>query len=155
MKKRLLHLFEHENGRQLEEDTIASAKVAGWVAAAVSTGVALLSALTSGQTLTLAVGYQLALAALMLFACLFLLLLLTGYGRYRSAHTFWEYLLSRKRIPLSHWTTPIKLNGADNVVTVTCGQPLYLLRKRYRPYHRPKHKAPILLFQQAPLLLAP
>lgn len=154
MKKRLLHLFEQENGRQLEEDTIASAKVAGWVAAAVTAGIALLSTLTSGQPPTLAVGYQLALAALMLFACLFLLLLLTGYGRYRSAHTFWEYLLSRKHIPLSHWTTPIK-PGSASFVAAICGRPLYLLGKRYRPHHRPKHKAPILLFQQAPLLLAP
>lgn len=154
MKKRLLHLFEHENGRQLEEDTIASAKVAGWVAAAVTAGIALLSTLTSGQPPTLAVGYQLALAALMLFACLFLLLLLTGYGRYRSAHTFWEYLLSRKHIPLSHWTTPIK-PGSASFVAAICDRPSYLLGKRYRPHHRPKHKAPILLFQQAPLLLAP
>lgn len=155
MKKRLLYLFEHENGRQLEEDTIASAKVAGWVAAAVSTGIALLSALTSGQTLTFALGYQLALAALMLFACLFLLLLLTGYGRYRTERTFWEYLLSLKHIPLSHWTTPIKRDSTATIAIVLRGQPPSLLRKRHQPHHRPKHKAPILLFQQAPLLLAP
>ncbi len=155
MKKRLLHLFEHENGRQLEEDTIASAKVAGWVAAAVTAGIVLLSALTSGQTLTLAVGYQLALAALMLFACLFLLLLLTGYGRYRTERTFWEYLLSLKRIPLSHWTTPLPLHKTGHTPFVLCKRPLALFGRRILPHQRPKHKAPILLFQQAPLLLAP
>lgn len=155
MKKRLWQLLERENGRQLDEDVTASAIVAAWVTAFVSATLALLIGPSSQQSLTVARAYQLGLLALMLFACVFLMLFLVGYGRYRTERTCWEYLLSLKRIPLSHWTIPLPLHEHIHTAFVLAKWPLALFGRRFLPHQRPKRKAPILLFQQAPLLLAP
>lgn len=155
MKKRLWQLLERENGRQLDEDVTASAIVAGWVTASVSAILALLTSLSSHQPLTVAHAYQLGLFALMLFACVFLQLFFVGYGRYRTERTFWEFLLSLKRIPLSHWSIPLLLPDPGHTSTIVFQRVRALFGRRCSPYQRPKHKAPILLFQQAPLLLAP
>ncbi len=111
--------------------------------------------LSSQQSLTVARAYQLGLLALMLFACVFLLLFFVGYGRYRTERTFWEYLLSLKRIPLSHWSIPLLLPNPGHTSTIVFQRLRALFGRRCSPCQRPKHKAPILLFQQAPLLLAP
>jgi hypothetical protein len=151
LKKRLLQRLEQENSHCLDTDTNFSALVAGCVTITITTGLVLLSQ----QPLTLASGYHYFINGLMLFAFVFLLLMAVSYGRYRSSRTFWEYLLSLKRVPPTHWTTPQKLNTADTALAEIDARRLFLLTKRGCPHHRPKHKAPILLFQQASLLLAP
>ena len=151
MKKRLLQLCEQESRSDLEVDTTLSAKGAGLV----STSLTIVILLLSPTPLTLTFGHQLILTTLMLFSLVLLLFLGVGYGRYRSTRTFWEYLLSLKHTPPTHWTVPFKLTNADNTLGTVCARWLFLLTLRCCPSQRPKHKAPILLFQQAALLLAP
>lgn len=151
MKKHRFQFLEQQNSNQLDVDTILSVKAAGWVTATVAAAIVFLSR----QPFTFTHSYNLVLAALMLFGFVFLLLLGIGYGRYRSVRTFWEYLRSLKPIPPSHHPTPIVLNLADSTTVAVRCQQLFLIGVRRCSWRTPKSKVPILLFQQAPLLLAP
>ncbi len=155
LRKRALQLIERENRHQLDDDVTLSAHSASGVTLCVGGGITFLIALRAQQPFSFDLGYELLLATLMLLAVVCLMLLAVCYGRYRTERTFWEYLLSLKRIPLSHWTTPLTLHSPNHISFVLGKRLLTLLGRRFLPQHRPKHKAPILLFQQAPLLLAP
>lgn len=155
LRKQFLQIFEQENSNQLDEDTTFSAKVAGWTTVCIGTSITLLSVFSSSHPLALTLGHNLILAALMLLGSMLLLLLGVSCVRYRSARTFWEYLLSLKRIPPTHWTTPQMLDIASQVDTALRCRQVVLFAIRYCPHYRSKHKAPLLLFQQAALLLAP
>jgi len=155
LKKRRIQQFERRNSDQLDVDVVISAHIAGWIAAFMSAGVIFLIALSSDQPLTIALSYQVALAGLMLLAILFLACLSINYSRYRTVRTFLEYLRSLKQPPLSHWTIPIKTDLTDPaVVAIRCRQ-ILLFSRRCCPQFSSKQKAPLLLFRQAPLLLAP
>jgi len=155
LKKRRIQQFERQNSEQLDVDVTISAHIAGWVTAFMSASIILLIALSSNQPLTIAFIYQVTLAGLMLLAILFLTFFSINYGRYRTIRTFFEYLRSLKRPPLSHWTIPIKTDLTDpTVVAIRCRQ-ILLFSRRCCPQFSSKQKAPLLLFRQAPLLLAP
>jgi hypothetical protein len=151
LNKRLLQQVEQENSQQLDEDTTFSFQAAGSVAVLIAFGIIVLTNLP----LTLALAQDVVVFALILFAVLVLMFLVVIYGRYRSTRTFWEYLFSLRRIPLSHWLTPFKLDIIGQAQLALPRRQVTLFRRRCGPHQRPKHKAPILLFQKAALLLAP
>lgn len=151
MKKYRFQSLEQENSSQLDADTTLSVKAAGLVTAYSAAAILLLSR----QPFTFTHSHQLVVSTLMLFSLVFLLLLGVGYGRYRSVRTFWEYLRSLKPIPPSHHPIPMALDLADSTTVAVRCQQLFQVGVRCCPWRAPKSKAPILLFQQAPLLLAP
>jgi hypothetical protein len=151
LKKQLLDQIEQENSHQLDEDLTFSVQASCLATAFVAAFVVAYSRMA----LTVDFGQNLIVAALMLLGTLVLLFTAVLYTRYRSTCTFWEYVLSLRRIPLSHWIIPSKLDLAGQNQSGLQSRLQLLSRRRCCPHHRPKHKAPILLFQQAPLLLAP
>lgn len=90
-----------------------------------------------------------------MFGFVWLLTLLTAIGRFLSTQTFWEYLCSLKPIPPSHWTRPAHVEEAERILVITRFRQLRIYYAQRSLPHLSKSKAPLLLFQQAPLLLAP
>jgi hypothetical protein len=151
LKKQLLNQIEQENSRQMDEDITFSLKASILATAFVTACIVDYYKIA----LTVDFGQNLIVAALMLLGMLVLLFLAVLVTRYQSTRTFWEYVLSLRRIPLSHWIIPSKLDLVGQNQSGLQSRLQLLSRRRCCPHQRPKHKAPILLFQQAPLLLAP
>jgi hypothetical protein len=153
LRKHLYQLVEQENGRILTAETQYITHIAV-KSAAFSYALFLAIYPLQGRLPTLTNLYDLFLAALMLMGCIMLLGIMAYYGRYRTSCTLWAYLLSRKRIPRSHAAKPLPLT-AIALFMALIRRFILVYGRRRRPHHRPKNKAPILLFQQAALLLAP